>query len=104
LTTSVPCTATVYSQIAPAVAACTSIVLQDIYAPSNSTIALTGLKAGTVVTFAGKTTFGFTNISTFDPITIGGAGITIQGAPGHVIDGNGQAYWDGIGSNGGVPK
>lgn len=28
----------------------------------------------------------------------------ITGAPGHVIDGNGQAYWDGLGSNGGVPK
>jgi polygalacturonase len=90
--------------IAPAVAACTAITLQDISAPTNSTIVLTGLKAGTVVTFAGTTTFAFTNISTFDPITIGGAGITVQGAPGHVIEGNGAAYWDGIGSNGGVPK
>jgi polygalacturonase len=30
---------------------------------------------------------------------ISGSGITITGAPGHVIDGNGQAYWDGEGSN-----
>jgi polygalacturonase len=77
--------------------------LQDIAVPTNSTITL-ALKAGTVVTFAGKTTFAFTNSSTFNPITLSGAGITVQGAPGHVIDGNGQAYWDGIGSNGGVPK
>lgn len=102
--TPVPCSVTAYSQVAPAVAACTSITLQDIAVPTNSTLTLTGLKAGTVVTFAGTTTFAFTNSSTFNPITVGGAGITIQGAPGHIIDGNGQAYWDGLGSNGGLPK
>jgi len=35
---------------------------------------------------------------------IGGTDITITGADGHVIDGNGAAYWDGEGSNGGVAK
>ena len=34
----------------------------------------------------------------------GGANVTITSAPGAVIDGNGQAYWDGQGSNGGIPK
>ncbi|KAE8448575.1 hypothetical protein EG329_009000 [Mollisiaceae sp. DMI_Dod_QoI] len=103
-TASNPCTCTAYSQIAPAVAACTQITLQDISVPTNSSINLASLKAGSVVTFAGKTTFAFTNSSTINPITIGGAGITILGAPGSVLDGNGQAYWDGQGSNGGVPK
>lgn len=65
---------------------------------------MASLKAGSVVTFAGATTFAFTNSSTFNPITVGGAGVTIQGAPGSILDGNGQAYWDGQGSNGGVPK
>jgi hypothetical protein len=37
-------------------------------------------------------------------ITAGGTDITILGAPGHVINGNGQAWWDGQGSNGGQPK
>lgn len=67
-------------------------------------IDLSKVKTGTVVTFAVTTTFGFTGSSTFNPITFGGKGVTITGAPGAIIDGNGQAYWDGIGSNGGVPK
>lgn len=103
-TSATACTATAYSEIAPAVAACTNIVLKDIFAPSNSSIDLSGLKANSIVTFAGKTTFGFTNLSSFDPITISGAGVTITAEPDAVIDGNGQAYWDGLGSNGGVPK
>jgi hypothetical protein len=78
--------------------------LQDIYAPPSSSIDLSKVKQGAVVTFAGTTTFGFTNLSTFDPIILGGKAVRITGAPGHIIDGNGQAYWDGIGSNGGVPK
>lgn len=98
------CTASVYSQIAPCVASSTAIVLKNIYAPSNSSIDLSALKDGTTVTFAGKTTFGFTNVSTFDPIKLGGSGITVTAEPDAIIDGNGQAYWDGIGSNGGVPK
>ena len=67
-------------------------------------IDLSKVKAGTVVTFAGTTTFDFTNSSTFNPMTFGGKGVTITSTPGAIIDGNGQAYWDGIGSNGGVPK
>jgi len=81
-----------------------AITLQDIYAPSNSSIDLTKVKIGAVVTFAGNTTFGFTNSSTFNPMSFGGNGVTITSAPGAIIDGNGQAYWDGQGSNGGVPK
>ncbi|PQE26498.1 glycosyl hydrolase family 28 protein [Rutstroemia sp. NJR-2017a BBW] len=103
-TTPTSCTATAYSQIAPAVAACTSITLRDIYAPSNSSIDLSKVKAGTTITFAGTTTFGFTNNSSFDPIILGGKGVRVTASAGSVIDGNGQAYWDGLGSNGGVPK
>ncbi|RAL61995.1 hypothetical protein DID88_002484 [Monilinia fructigena] len=99
-----PCIATKYSEIAPCVGSSTDIILKDVYAPSNSAIDLRKLKAGTTVTFAGKTTFGFTNDSSFEPILIGGSGITITGEPDAIIDGNGQAYWDGLGSNGGVPK
>lgn len=49
-------------------------------------------------------TFGFTPNKDFDPIVISGTNVTITGAPGHMIDGNGPAYWDGLGSNGGAPK
>ncbi|KUL85738.1 hypothetical protein ZTR_08527 [Talaromyces verruculosus] len=99
-----PCTCTDYSQISSAVTSCTNIVLSNIAAPNGSAIDLSGLQAGTTVTFDGLTTFGFTNSSSFNPMTISGAGITITANPGAVIDGNGQAYWDGLGSNGGVPK
>jgi len=99
-----PCIATDYSQIATAVASCTNITLQDIAAPSNEAIDLSKVKANSTVTFAGLTTFAFTNSSSFSPITFGGKNVTITSAPGAIIDGNGQAYWDGLGSNGGVPK
>jgi polygalacturonase len=49
-------------------------------------------------------TFGFTNSSSFNPIQVSGKNVTVTAAIGAVIDGNGQAYWDGQGSNGGVPK
>lgn len=99
------CTVTEYSQLADAVASCTDITLQDLAAPYNSSIDLRELQDGTTVTFAGTTTFeGVTAIKEFYPIQIGGKGITITGAEGHVIDGNGSAYWDGVGSNGGGVK
>ncbi|KAH7413260.1 BcPG3, endopolygalacturonase 3 [Cadophora sp. MPI-SDFR-AT-0126] len=98
------CTVSEYAQITSVVAACTNIVLENISAPASSTILLNKLKTGSTVTFAGKTTFGTTANDDFDPIYIGGTDITITGAPGHVIDGNGPAYWDGQGSNGGSSK
>jgi polygalacturonase len=78
--------------------------LSNIAAPNGSAIDLSKLKAGATVTFDGVTTFGFVNSSSFNPMTIGGKGITVTANPGAIIDGNGQAYWDGQGSNGGVPK
>ncbi|KAI1855801.1 hypothetical protein JX265_012064, partial [Neoarthrinium moseri] len=103
-TTPSACTVTSYSGIASAVAKCTNIVLQDIFAPANSTIDLTHLQNGTTVTFAGNTTFGDTPDHDFIPIKVSGSKLTITGAPGHVIEGNGAAYWDGLGSNGGSSK
>lgn len=103
-TSGTSCVCIAYSQISTAVASCTNIVLSNIAAPNGSAINLSGLQAGTTVTFDGLTTFGFTNSSSFNPITISGTGITVTANPGAVIDGNGQAYWDGQGSNGGVPK
>ncbi|PBP24612.1 polygalacturonase 6 [Diplocarpon rosae] len=102
--TSSECVVTEYKELAPAVANCTNIVLQDLYLPSNKTLDLSKLLQSSVVTFAGRTKFGFTNSSAFIPIRFGGKNITITSEPGAIIDGNGPAYWDGLGSNGGVPK
>ncbi|KAJ7499955.1 glycoside hydrolase [Mycena latifolia] len=97
------CTVTAIAQVASATASCTAIVLSNLAVPTSTTLNLSKLKTGTTVTFAGKTTFAFTDWDS-DLIEIGGQDITIQGASGSVIDGNGQAWWDGQGSNGGVTK
>ncbi|KAB5518212.1 putative polygalacturonase precursor [Coniochaeta sp. 2T2.1] len=104
ITSGTACTVTDYASISAAVKSCTNIVLFDIYAPPSSTIDLQKLQTGAAVTFAGTTTFGFTPDNDFDPIVISGNNITITGTPGHLIDGNGPLYWDGLGSNGGAPK
>lgn len=97
------CTVTAYASISSAVKSCTNILLSGVSAPASSTISL-ALQTGAALTFAGKTTFGTTKDSDFDPIVLTGTDITVTGASGHVIDGNGQAYWDGQGSNGGIDK
>ncbi|KIN02317.1 glycoside hydrolase family 28 protein [Oidiodendron maius Zn] len=99
-----PCTVTAYASISSAVASCSSIILSGISAPASSSIDLSKLKTGARVAFAGKTTFGTTKSDSFNPIVISGTDVTITGESGHVIDGNGQAYWDGQGSNGGTDK
>ncbi|KAK6207676.1 glycosyl hydrolase family 28 [Colletotrichum tabaci] len=98
------CTVTEYADIANAVATCTDITLSNIAAPANSPIDLQKLQNGATVTFDGTTTFATTIDKKFDPIIISGTDITVTGAPGHVIEGNGAAYWDGLGSNGGGDK
>lgn len=98
------CTATEYAQITSVVAACSTMILSAISVPASSTLDLTGLADGSMVIFAGETTFGTTANSDFNPIEIAGTDITITGAEGAIIDGNGQAYWDGEGSNGGTDK
>ncbi|AEO70983.1 e70490b6-7de3-4780-992c-d7e2805916a4 [Thermothielavioides terrestris] len=82
---------------------CSTITLSGITVPAGTTLDLTGLKDGTHVTFSGTTTFGYKEWS--GPlISVSGNNILVDGAPGHIIDGNGAAWWDGEGSNGGKTK
>ncbi|KAJ7245663.1 polygalacturonase precursor [Mycena haematopus] len=101
--TTCACTVTAIAQLPSATASCTAIVISNLAVPTATTLNLSTLKAGTTVTFAGNTTFAYTDWDS-DLIEIGGEDITIRGAPGSIIDGNGQAWWDGQGSNGGVAK
>jgi polygalacturonase len=98
-----PCHVTSYSGVAGAVSSCTNIILDGIAVPGNTTLDLTKLKTGAVVTFAGKTTFAYADAN-YDMIKVTGTDVTITAEKGAVIDGNGQAWWDGLGSNGGVAK
>ncbi|EJT98772.1 hypothetical protein DACRYDRAFT_118552 [Dacryopinax primogenitus] len=97
------CTVTAYSQLATAVSSCTDLHIQNLTVPANTTLDLSKVKANTVVTFEGRTFWTWANAS-YDLLKIGGTNITVQGAACSVLDGNGPAWWDGIGSNGGVPK
>ncbi|KAF3763858.1 family 28 glycoside hydrolase [Cryphonectria parasitica EP155] len=103
-TAATTCVVTSVDEVASAVASCTAIELANLTFPADTALDLTGLQDNTVVTFSGTTSFGYTPDADFDPITVSGSSITITGATGHVIDGNGAAYWDGQGSNGGSDK
>lgn len=82
---------------------CATIVLSDVAVPSGTTLDLTKLNDGTTVIFEGTTSFGYEEWK--GPlISVSGTKITVQGADGHVIDGNGAKWWDGKGSNGGKTK
>ncbi|KAJ4422619.1 hypothetical protein N0V82_002738 [Gnomoniopsis sp. IMI 355080] len=98
------CTVTAAADVAAAVASCTSIELSNLVMPANVTLDLNDLQNHTSVVFSGTTQFGFSPDEDFNPIEISGSYITVTGAPGSVIDGNGSAYWDGQGSNGGAVK
>jgi hypothetical protein len=109
-----PCTVTQFQDIPSATKSCTDITIQDVTVPGAETLDLSKLKKGTKITFAGTTvrhvsrgrfcqntetilqSFEFAE-ENVDLIQIGGTDITVEGAPGHVLDGNGQAWWDGIG-------
>lgn len=97
------CTVTAYADVSAAVASCTAITLDNVAVPGGDTLDLSSLKTGTTVTFAGTTTFGYAD-EDYDMIKVGGTDIHITGAVDSIIDGNGQAWWDGQGSNGGKTK
>ncbi|KAF1944989.1 glycoside hydrolase [Clathrospora elynae] len=97
------CYVTAYSAIPAATAACTSITLDGITVPGNSTIDLSKLKTGTKVTFKGKTFWEYFDAN-YPLIKVGGTNLEITAAEGAILDGNGQSWWDGLGSNGGVAK
>ncbi|CZT50116.1 related to polygalacturonase precursor [Rhynchosporium secalis] len=98
------CVFTKHEQIASGLSKCKNIRLQGIVAPTNNSIDLSNLQDNSVVTFAGKTSFAPTKFKSFRPIVFRGKNVTITMAPGGVIDGGGQVYWDSLGSNGGGPK
>lgn len=84
-------------------ASCATIVLSDVAVPSGTTLDLSDLNDDTTVIFEGETTWGYKEWD--GPLLqIKGTGITIKGASGATLNGNGAKWWDGEGSNGGVTK
>ncbi|XP_060535043.1 polygalacturonase-like [Cylas formicarius] len=92
------CTVSNYDDVAGAVSSCTEIVIKDMTVPAGKALDMS-LKSGTKLTFQGKISFAKSNWE--GPlIQIKGSKLTVQGASGHVLDGQGQLYWDGKGSSG----
>lgn len=97
------CTFTDAAAASSSKTSCSDIVLSGITVPAGETLDLTGLNSGTTVTFEGTTTFEYEEWD--GPlISVSGTDITVTGASGHTIDGNGAKWWDGEGSNGGKTK
>ncbi|KAN0085444.1 Glycoside hydrolase [Elaphomyces granulatus] len=100
------CTFTGSTGAASAIASkssCSTITLNNVAVPAGQTLDLSNLGQGTTVTFEGETTFGYSEWE--GPlIIISGSGITVTGASGSVINGDGGRWWDGKGGNGGKKK
>lgn len=78
---------------------CTNIVLSNINVPAGKTLDLTDLSDGTTLTFEGTTSFGYEEWE--GPlISVSGTKVTVQGAAGHIINMEGQEWWDGKGDSG----
>ncbi|KGO75432.1 Glycoside hydrolase, family 28 [Penicillium italicum] len=82
---------------------CSTITLSNVAVPAGTTLDLTGLKTGTTVIFEGTTTFGYKEWE--GPlVSVSGTSITVQGASGSQLNGDGARWWDGKGTNGGKTK
>ncbi|KAF2090735.1 glycoside hydrolase family 28 protein [Saccharata proteae CBS 121410] len=97
------CTFTSAAKAISGKSSCSSITLKNITVPAGETLDLTDLNKGTEVIFEGTTSFGYKEWS--GPlISVSGTDITVKGASGHVINAEGDKWWDTKGTNGGKTK
>ncbi|KAK2614720.1 hypothetical protein N8I77_001525 [Diaporthe amygdali] len=92
-----------YLQISQAKNSCSNIVLDSLQIPGGVTLNLEKLNDGTTVTFEGRTTWAYAEWEG-SLFSVSGNNITVKGAPGSVLDGQGALWWDSLGGNGGVVK
>ncbi|KAI1180240.1 glycoside hydrolase [Nemania sp. FL0916] len=92
-----------YSSASVSKGSCSTIVLSSLQVPGGKTLNLENLKDGTTVVFEGTTTFGYAEWEG-SLFSVSGNKITVKGAQGSVLDGQGALYWDGQGGSGGVTK
>ncbi|KAG5866723.1 hypothetical protein JTB14_019619 [Gonioctena quinquepunctata] len=92
------CIITEFSQVSHTVGSCSNIVISNLNVPAGKILKLS-LKTGTTLTFEGTTTFG---VHQWDGplITFAGQRLTVKGAQGSILDGQGAQYWDGLGQTG----
>ncbi|KAJ3346937.1 hypothetical protein GGF32_007211, partial [Allomyces javanicus] len=73
---------------------CSTIAIKSFTVPGGQTLALDGLEEGAIVDFSGDLLFDYKKWE----------GQLFRNGNGHVLDGQGQLYWDGKGGNGGKTK
>ncbi|XP_018324491.1 probable endopolygalacturonase B [Agrilus planipennis] len=83
-------------------ATCKEISIANLQVPAGETLALNA-QNDSIIIFEGNITFGYKEMTSL-LITIQGNNITVAGAPGHLLDGGGARWWDGLGGNGGKKK
>ncbi|CAG8982206.1 hypothetical protein HYALB_00003642 [Hymenoscyphus albidus] len=92
-----------YSLASKSKASCSTIILKSLSVPAGKTLDLTKLPDNTDVIFEGETSFAYHEWE--GPLfSVSGKGITVAGASGATLNGNGPYYWDGKGGSGGVTK
>ncbi|XP_050503191.1 polygalacturonase-like [Diabrotica virgifera virgifera] len=97
------CTISNYDQVDEALSSCKDIVISNLTVPSGKTLNL-NLKERSTVTFDGVITFEVSFRTGF-LVSVAGKNVLVQGAPGSILNGQGEKYWDGFGDNGVVkPK
>ncbi|XP_056634950.1 polygalacturonase-like [Diorhabda carinulata] len=91
------CTINSYNDVNSVVSSCKTITVGSFEVPAGATLKL-ALQYGTVLTFNGVITFGYTEWD--GPLMwIIGDGVTVQGSSSHLINGRGSLWWDGYGDH-----
>ncbi|KAI1322166.1 polygalacturonase [Xylariaceae sp. FL0255] len=92
-----------YSLASVSQKSCSTLILSALSVPAGEMLNLSDMEEDTAIIFEGTTSFAY---SEWDGplMQIEGTGISITGASGSVLNGNGASYWDGEGGSGGVTK
>lgn len=88
-----------YASASKSKASCSTIVLESLTVPAGKTLDLTNLKDGTTVIFEGTTKWSY-KAWAGPLLSVSGTDITVKGASGHKLDGQGALWWDGKGDEG----
>ncbi|XP_072381883.1 polygalacturonase-like [Diabrotica undecimpunctata] len=96
------CIITNFTQVQTVVNSCRNILISSLTVPGGQQLLLE-LKEGTTLTFEGVTKFEVAHWQGH-LIAVKGNNVTVQGAPGSILDAQGEKYWDGQGGAGGVTK
>ncbi|XP_057668233.1 polygalacturonase-like [Diorhabda carinulata] len=96
------CRITEFPHVSTIVEKCTDIIISNLTVPAGETLRL-DLQKGSKLTFEGITVFEVAYWQGY-LLHITGDQVLVQGAPGSILNAQGEKYWDGQGGDGGVTK